>query len=99
MAHRVTSDVGAARAVDVVAALPSGAVVTGTVPGVHDTRVVRAEYSKLGPKHRLRAWVQVLALAASAEAPAGSREGWHAATVGRAPRRHPPAAWRRGCGV
>ncbi|WP_166844959.1 exodeoxyribonuclease V subunit gamma [Isoptericola sp. BMS4] len=93
MTQNVTTGVGAARAVDVAATLPSGVVVAGTVPAVHDGRVVRAEYSKLGPKHRLRAWLQVLALAASpGPPPAGS---WHAATVGRAPGRSPRAAWSR----
>ncbi|MCA5892055.1 exodeoxyribonuclease V subunit gamma [Isoptericola sp. NEAU-Y5] len=94
--------VGEARVVDVAAALPSGVLVTGTVPGVHGRRVVRAEYSRLGPKHRLRAWVQVLALAASEQDPAGGRAGadddlpaWHAVTVGRAPARGPRAAWSK----
>ena len=93
MARQVRAD-QAARAVDVSAALPSGALVTGTVPGVHGGRVVRAEYSKLGPKHRLRAWVQTLALAASG-GDDGLPEGqqWHAGTVGRAPGRGAKAAW------
>ncbi|WP_079576009.1 exodeoxyribonuclease V subunit gamma [Krasilnikoviella flava] len=93
MARQVRADLSA-RAVDVSAALPSGVLVTGTVPGVHGGRVVRAEYSKLGPKHRLRAWVQTLALAASGGdggLPAGER--WHAGTVGRAPGRGAKAAW------
>ncbi|MEL7977331.1 exodeoxyribonuclease V subunit gamma [Isoptericola sp. F-RaC21] len=93
MARQVRADL-AARAVDVSAALPSGVLVTGTVPGVHGGRVVRAEYSKLGPKHRLRAWVQTLALAASG-GDGGLPEGqqWHAGTVGRAPGRGAKAAW------
>ncbi|UFU03693.1 exodeoxyribonuclease V subunit gamma [Ruania suaedae] len=53
-------------------------LVAGTVPGVHGHRVVRAEYSKLGAKHRVRAWVQLLALAVSApDLP------WHTVTIGR----------------
>ncbi|WP_344246962.1 exodeoxyribonuclease V subunit gamma [Isoptericola hypogeus] len=89
-AEQATS-VGDARAVDVTAVLPSGAQVTGTVPGVHGGRVVRAEYSRLAPKHRLRAWVQALALAASSAPPADQH--WHAVTVGRAPGRGAKAAW------
>lgn len=94
-AQQATS-VGVPRPVDVTAVLPSGAQVTGTVPGVHGGRVVRAEYSRLAPKHRLRAWVQVLALSASssarsAELPADQH--WHAVTVGRAPGRSAKAAW------
>ncbi|GAB6937178.1 exodeoxyribonuclease V subunit gamma [Isoptericola variabilis] len=101
MARQVRAD-HAARAVDVSAALPSGVLVTGTVPGVHGGRVVRAEYSKLGPKHRLRAWVQTLALAASGASTGSGRRGddglptgqqWHAGTVGRAPGRGAKAAW------
>lgn len=73
--------------VDVRAVLPDGRTVVGTVPGVHGRRVVRTEYSRLGPKHRLRAWVQALALAA------GSPEaGWDAVTVARSPR-GPGVAW------
>ncbi|MFC7404104.1 exodeoxyribonuclease V subunit gamma [Georgenia alba] len=70
--------VGEASAVDVATSLPDGTVLTGTVPGVHETAVVRAVFSKLGPKHRIRAWVQLLALAAG-------RPGrqWTAHTVGR----------------
>ncbi|WP_338403833.1 exodeoxyribonuclease V subunit gamma [Cellulosimicrobium arenosum] len=64
--------------VDVRAVLPDGRTVVGTVPGVHGRRVVRTEYSRLGPKHRLRAWAQVLALAVSAPG-----QSWDAVTVGR----------------
>ncbi|WP_407319348.1 exodeoxyribonuclease V subunit gamma [Isoptericola halotolerans] len=80
----------AARSVDVTAVLPSGVTVVGTVPGVHGDRVVRAEYSKLGPKHRLRSWVQVLALAAAHPGTA-----WETGTIGRAPVSAPRAAWSR----
>ncbi len=69
---------GGAHAVDVSVDLPDGARVAGTVPGVHDARVVRVEYSRLGARHRLRAWVQLLALVAARP----DRE-WCAATVGR----------------
>ena len=52
---------GPARTVDVAVAV-GGRRVVGTVGGVHDGTVVRVEYSRLSPKHRLRAWAQLLAL-------------------------------------
>jgi len=78
---------GSGETVDVRAVLPDGRTVVGTVPGVHGRRVVRTEYSRLGPKHRLRAWVQGLALAAS-----DPGHAWDAVTVGRATR-DPGVAW------
>ncbi|MFH5821153.1 exodeoxyribonuclease V subunit gamma [Georgenia sp. AZ-5] len=81
-----TYAVGPAAAVDVTVALPSGLTVSGTVPGVHGTTVVRTVFSRLGPKHRLRAWVQLLALAAARPA-----QGWSAATIGR-PKHNKPGA-------
>jgi exodeoxyribonuclease V gamma subunit len=78
---RVVAEVGAGepRARDVAVALPDGTRVTGTVTGLHGDRLVRVEYSRLGPKHRLRAWVRLLALAV------GHPEvAWRAVTVGRA---------------
>jgi len=67
-----------AEALDVTVDLPDGSRLAGTVPGVHADRIVRVEYSRLGAKHRVRAWVQLLALVAG-------RPGrdWHAQTVGR----------------
>ncbi len=73
--------VGTATGVDVLAETGSGSaavLVAGTVPGVHGERVVRAEYSRLGAKHRLRAWVQLLALAVSEP-----DRAWHTVTIGR----------------
>jgi len=81
---------GPATAVDVTARLASGAVLTGTVPGVHGDVVVRTTYSRLGPKHRLRAWVQLLALVTSDP----SRD-WGAVTVGRSPGTRPLATVAR----
>ncbi|MEJ8277522.1 exodeoxyribonuclease V subunit gamma [Pseudonocardia spirodelae] len=57
-----------------------GATVAGTVPGLHGDVVVRVEYSRLKAKHRLRAWVQLLALTA-----AHPDRPWTAVTVGRGP--------------
>jgi exodeoxyribonuclease V gamma subunit len=52
-------------AVEVNVALPGGPSVVGTIPGVRDGAVVRCTYSKLSPKHRLRAWAQFVALSAA----------------------------------
>ena len=81
---------GEARAVDVAAALPTGQVVSGTVPGVHGDTVVRAVYSRLAPKHRLRAWVQLLVLGATHPG-----RPWEAVTIGRPPGTRPGAAVAR----
>lgn len=77
-----------ATAVDVTVPLPGGRTLTGTVPGVRGDVLVRAVYSRLGAKHRLRAWVQLLALAATPGAPPVRG----AATVGRGPGTRPTAA-------
>jgi exodeoxyribonuclease V gamma subunit len=82
--------VGPATGVDVTAALGS-CVLTGTVPGVHGSVVVRTTYSRLAPKHRLRAWVQLLALSADR----GGAGDWRAVTVGRAQGSRPRAAVAR----
>jgi exodeoxyribonuclease V gamma subunit len=52
-------------AVEVNVALPDGPAVVGTVPGVRDGTIMRCTYSKLAPKHRLRAWAQFVALSAA----------------------------------
>ncbi|WP_225755669.1 exodeoxyribonuclease V subunit gamma [Actinotalea sp. Marseille-Q4924] len=70
----------AARTVDVTAGLPDGRELTGTVTGVRGDALVRTVFSRLAAKHRLRAWVQLLAL--SAGEPAAS---WTAVTIGRGP--------------
>ncbi len=57
-------------------------LLTGTVRGVHGHRLVRAVFSSLAPKHLLRSWVQLLALAADEDA--GARASVRSAvTVGR----------------
>jgi exodeoxyribonuclease V gamma subunit len=82
---------GPAGAVDVTATLGSGTVVSGTVLGVHDrSHLVRATYSRLAPKHRLRAWVQLLTLVAS-----GGDQPWHTSTIGRAQGKRPLATVAR----
>ncbi len=75
---------GPAATVDVTVDLPDGRRLVGTVPGVHAAgsgpTVVRVVYSRLGPKHRLRAWAQLLALASWRPG-----EPWRAVTAGRNP--------------
>ncbi len=84
----VSQDVlSSAETVDVRATLPDGGTLVGSVPGVHGARVVRTEYSRLGPKHRLRAWVQALALRVS-----DPDRPWDAVAIGRSPR-GPGVAW------
>jgi exodeoxyribonuclease V gamma subunit len=65
--------------VEVNVALPGGRSLVGTVPGVRDSTVLRCTYSKLGPKHRLRAWAMFLALSATCQETAPS-----AVTIGQA---------------
>ncbi len=66
--------------VEVSLLLPSGRALVGTVPGVRNSTVLRCTYSKLGPKHRLRAWTLFLALSAACPEMAPS-----ALTIGQAP--------------
>jgi exodeoxyribonuclease V gamma subunit len=55
-----------------------GRRVSGTVGTVHGDVLLRVEYSRLGAKHRLRAWTQLLALAATFPG-----TPWTAVTIGR----------------
>ncbi len=55
-----------------------GRTLSGTVASVYGSRIVTVLYSRLGAKHRLQAWIQLLALTATA--PDG---GWQAITIGR----------------
>lgn len=71
---------GPATSRDVTVSLPSGVVLGGTVGSLHGGGVVRVVFSKLSPKHRLRAWVQLLALTADDGADAPPRG---AQTIGR----------------
>ncbi|MGH3412920.1 MAG: exodeoxyribonuclease V subunit gamma, partial [Marmoricola sp.] len=72
-------------AVDVDVDLGDGRRLTGTVSDIHDRRVVRAGYSRLGPKQELEAWLAVLALEAAMPG-----RGWSAGAVGRGRRDEPP---------
>ncbi len=73
---------GEPTAVDVAVQLPGGCRLAGTVPWVHGDVVVRVTFSRLAAKHRLRAWVQLLALAA-----ADPEQPWTTATAGRGRRK------------
>ncbi|GAA4784137.1 exodeoxyribonuclease V subunit gamma [Actinomycetospora chlora] len=50
----------------------------GAVAGVHEATLVTVTYSRLAPKHRLRAWANLLALAVT-----HPDRAWRAVTVGR----------------
>ncbi|HEU4841634.1 MAG TPA: hypothetical protein VFT09_09335, partial [Ilumatobacteraceae bacterium] len=71
-----------ARTVDVRVDLGADGVVAGTVAGLHGSTLVASAYATVGPRHRLAAWVRLLALAASE--PAASCD---TVTIGRAGRR------------
>jgi len=66
------------RAVDIDLALPDGRRLTGTVTGLHDSRLVATGFSRLGPKQELDAWVQLVALECALPG-----RGWSAGAVGR----------------
>src|SRR5205823_1655049 len=53
-----------ARSVDIAVPLPDGRLVSGTVPNVRGTRILTIDYSKLGPRARLRSWLGLVALTA-----------------------------------
>ncbi|MEV5650739.1 exodeoxyribonuclease V subunit gamma [Nocardia sp. NPDC052254] len=76
-----------ARTIDVSVDLGSGRRLTGTVADVHDDALIRATYSRLAPKHRMAAWVRLLALAATER-----HQGWRAVGIGRG--RFGRPAWR-----
>jgi exodeoxyribonuclease V gamma subunit len=65
-------------AVDVAVDLGGGRRLVGTVPGVYGDRLVPVHYSRLGAKHRIASWVQLLALTAS-----DGDHNWTAHTLGR----------------
>lgn len=79
---------GPATTVDVTVGLPDGRTLTGTVPGIHGDVLVQAVYARLGPRHRLRAWVRLLALVAGD----GLAPVRGAASVGRGLGTRPSAA-------
>ncbi|MFE9576671.1 exodeoxyribonuclease V subunit gamma [Nocardia sp. NPDC006044] len=77
---------GSPRAVDVAVDLGNGRRLTGTVPEVRGETLVRTTFSRLAPKHRIAAWVSLLALAVTED------RTWRAVTTGRGQFGRP--AWR-----
>ncbi|MET8875915.1 exodeoxyribonuclease V subunit gamma [Nocardia sp. NPDC004604] len=77
---------GASRAVDIAVDLGNGRRLTGTVPEVRGESLVRTTFSRLAPKHRIAAWVSLLALAVTED------RSWRAVTTGRGQFGRP--AWR-----
>jgi len=63
---------------DVDVALANGTRLTGTIAGVRGDVLLSLTYSKLGAKHRLRAWVDLVALTV-----ADPGRPWRAVAVGR----------------
>ncbi len=72
---------GETGALDIDVDLGAGRRLTGTVAPLWQDRTVTVTYSKLGAKHRLQAWVSLVALAAGAP----ERE-WEAYCISRGPR-------------
>ncbi|MBF6327973.1 exodeoxyribonuclease V subunit gamma [Nocardia transvalensis] len=75
------------RTIDIAVDLGDGRLLSGTVADVHDDALVRTTFSRLAPKHRIAAWVRLLALAATER-----HQGWRAVTIGRG--RFGRPAWR-----
>src|SRR5579875_1401763 len=67
--------------IDVQVALGDGCVLSGTISGVRSTVLMRTSYSRVSPRHRMAAWIRLLALTA-----AHPDEPFCAATIGRATR-------------
>ncbi len=81
-----TSTQGApSRARELGVDLGDGRRLVGSVTGLYDNRLVRVGYSRLRAKHRLEAWVSLVALAAATPGP------WVARAIGRAERGDDPA--------
>ncbi|BDT99123.1 exodeoxyribonuclease V subunit gamma [Nocardia sputorum] len=68
---------GSARAVDIAVDLGNGRRLTGTVPEVRGDVLVRTTFSRLAPKHRIAAWVSLLALTVTED------RSWRAVSTGR----------------
>ena len=76
---------GAGASLDVRVVLDDGRLLSGTVPGVVGDTLRAVSYARVGPRHRLQAWVRLLALTAAHPE----------RTVRRAHRRPRPARRRR----
>jgi exodeoxyribonuclease V gamma subunit len=71
---------GEAKSLDVRVALPDGRLLTGTVAGIVDDVLRTVTYSRVSPRHRIAAWVRLLAVQA-----AHPNRAFEAVTVGRDP--------------
>ncbi|MDQ6658210.1 MAG: exodeoxyribonuclease V subunit gamma [Actinomycetota bacterium] len=80
---------GAVEQVDVTAGLPDGRAVAGTIGPLRAGLLTRVTYSSLAPKHRIRAWISILALSAASPSFAV-----RAVTIGRGSRYQPVATSR-----
>ena len=69
------------RSVGINATLPDGRTLTGSVSGIRGHVLLSASYARLNPRHRLAAWVRLLALSA-----AHPDDPFEAVTVGKARR-------------
>ncbi|NUS50804.1 MAG: exodeoxyribonuclease V subunit gamma, partial [Nocardioidaceae bacterium] len=69
---------GTRRSIDVDVDLGDGRRLTGTVAGVHGSRLVSLGYSRLKARQRLSSWIDLLALSA-----ARPDESWTAHAIGR----------------
>jgi exodeoxyribonuclease V gamma subunit len=74
--------------IDLTIDLGSGRRLVGVVPDVRGRRIVRVNYSRLAPKHRLEAWIDLLALTTALP-----DQAWIAVTYGwwKAGNRQEPA--------
>ncbi len=78
---------GEARSLALDAALPGGRPLVGVIGGIGDDLIWHVAFSRLGPAHRLAAWVRFLALcAAEPERP------WRSVIVGRSTAGSTPGA-------
>lgn len=82
VAHAELSARALRGAVDARVTLADGRIVSGTVNGVAGDQLETVIYSRVGPKHRLAAWIRLLALTASHDGRA-----FTAVTLGRGRRR------------
>jgi exodeoxyribonuclease V gamma subunit len=71
---------GEASSVGINTMLADGRTLTGSVSGVRGTVLLAASYSRVNPRHRLAAWVRLLALTA-----ADPSRQFEAVTVGKPP--------------
>jgi exodeoxyribonuclease V gamma subunit len=69
---------GGAGTVDVRVKLPDGRELRGTVPGVRDLTLRTVSFATLAARHRIAAWVRLLALCAY-----DPGAGYHARTIGK----------------